>query len=135
MMNELGDQILAQIPGGILSRFSANGHIAVMAYNYPPEIKVSLPVSNSLEAADAIDSSGSARDVTLDMSHLPAGASFIIETLDRQHGNAAAAWEAKEKPEAPNKEQAELLRKKAWATEKQIARADPEGRPRGQSTY
>src|ERR1035441_6659743 len=94
MMNELGDQTLAQIPGGIMTSFSANGHIAVMAYNYPSEIKASLTVSNSLEAADAIDNSGSARDFTLDMSHLPAGASFVIETLDKQHGDAVAAWEA-----------------------------------------
>ena len=127
MMNELGDQALVQIPGGILSRFSTNGHIAVMAYNYPPEVKVSLPVSNSLQAADAIDNSGSARDFTLDMSNLPAGASFVIETLDKQHGDAVAAWEAMGKPEPPNKEQAELLRKEAWATEKQIVRADSEG--------
>ena len=128
MMNLLGDQTLAQVPGGIVTRFSESGRIAVMAYNYPPETKVSLPVSNSLEAADAIDDNGSAREFTLDLSHLPAGASFVVETLDKQHGDAVAAWEAMGKPEPPNQKQTELLREEAWATRKEIVRADSEGR-------
>ncbi|MGA2906672.1 MAG: hypothetical protein ABSE36_03135 [Terracidiphilus sp.] len=128
LMNLLGDQKLAQVPGGIITRFSESGRIAVMAYNYPPEMKVSLPVSNTLEAADAIDDSGSARDFTLDLSHLPAGATFVIETLDKQHGDAVAAWEAMGKPEPPNQEQTELLREEAWTTRKEIVRADPEGK-------
>jgi xylan 1,4-beta-xylosidase len=85
-------------------------------------------VSNSLEAADAIDDSGSARDFTLDLSHLPAGASFVVETLDKQHGDAVAAWEAMGKPEPPNQKQTELLREEAWATRKEIVRADSGGR-------
>jgi xylan 1,4-beta-xylosidase len=99
-----------------------------MAYNYPPEMKISLPVSNTLEAADAIDNSGSAREFTLDLSHLPAGASFVVETLDKQHGDAVAAWEAMGKPEPPNQKQTELLREEAWATRKEILRADSEGK-------
>jgi len=128
MMNVLGDQTLAQVTGGIVTRFSESGRIAVMAYNYPPEMKISLPVSNTLEAADAIDNSGSAREFTLDLSHLPAGASFVVETLDKQHGDAVAAWEAMGKPEPPNQKQTELLREEAWATRKEILRADSEGK-------
>lgn len=127
MMNELGDQMLAQVPGGIVTRFSEDGRIAIMAYNYPPEMKVSLPVSNTLEAADAIDNSGSARDFRMDISHLPAGASFVVETLDKQNGDAVAAWESMGRPEPPNKKQVETLRDQAWATRKQIVRADSEG--------
>ena len=128
MMNDLGDQTLAQIPGGIVTRFSTNGHIAVMAYNYPPEMKVSLPVSKTLAEADAIDNSGSPRAFTMDLTDLPAGASFVIETLDKRHGDAVAAWEAMGKPEPPNIDQTKLLRQEAWATEKQIVRADSQGR-------
>lgn len=127
MMNELGDQTLAQVPGGIVTRFSESGRIAVMAYNYSPELKASLPVSNTLQAADAIDNSGSAREFTIDISHLPAGATFVIETLDKQHGDAVAAWEAMGKPEPPNKQQTALLREEAWATRKEIVRADSDG--------
>jgi xylan 1,4-beta-xylosidase len=126
-MNELGDQTLAQVPGGIVSRFSTSGRIAAMGYNYPPEMKASLPVSTTLEAADAIDDSGSAREFTLDLSHLPAGAAFVIETLDKQHGDPVAAWEAMGKPEPPNEQQTEILRKEAWNTRKEIVRADSAG--------
>ena len=128
MMNELGDQFLAQVPGGIVTRFSKSGHISVMAYNYPPEMKASLPVGNTLEAADAIDDSGSARPFTLDLSHLSPGASFLIETLDKQHGDPVAAWEAMGKPEPPNLKQTELLRDFAWNTRKEVVYADAQGR-------
>jgi xylan 1,4-beta-xylosidase len=128
MMNELGDQILAQVPGGIVTRFSKSGLISAVAYNYPSEMKASLPVSTTLQAADAIDGSGSARPFTLDLTHLPPGASFLIETLDQQHGDAVAAWEAMGKPEPPNRKQTELLREEAWNTRKDIMRADAQGR-------
>jgi xylan 1,4-beta-xylosidase len=126
-MNALGDQTLVQVPGGIVTRFSGSGRIAAMAYNYSPEMKASLPVSNTQEAADAIDNSGSARAFTLDLSHLPPGASFVIETLDKQHGDAVAAWEAMGKPEPPNQRQTELLRQEALGTRKEIVRTDSEG--------
>jgi xylan 1,4-beta-xylosidase len=55
------------------------------------------------------------------------GASFVIETLDKQHGDAVAAWEAMGKPEPPNQQQTQLLREEAWATRKDIVRADSDG--------
>ena len=126
-MNELGDEVLSQTPGGIISRDSKSGRIAVVAYNYPPEVKVSLPVTETQEAADAIDNSGSARDFTFDLHHVPAKASFLIETLDKQHGDGVAAWEAMGKPEPPNREQTAVLRKLAWNTEKKIVQSDEAG--------
>jgi xylan 1,4-beta-xylosidase len=127
-MNELGDEILFQMPGGIVSRDSKTGRIAAVGYNYPPETKVSLPVTTSQEAADSIDNSGSARDFVLNLDHLPANASFLVETLDKEHGDAITVWEAMGKPEPPNREQTEALRKLAWNTEKKIARTDETGR-------
>jgi xylan 1,4-beta-xylosidase len=76
-MNELGDEILMQTTGGIVSRESKTGRISAVAYNYPPETNVSLPVTHTQEAADAIDDSGRARDVILSLNHLPANASFL----------------------------------------------------------
>jgi len=127
-MNELGDELLAQTPGGVVSRDSKTGYITAVFYNYPPEIKVSLPVSDTLAAADQIDSSGSARDLAFNVDHLPANASFLIETLDKEHGDAVAAWEAMGEPEPPNREQTAALEKLASDTKKQIVRADEEGR-------
>ena len=126
-MNELGDELLAQTPGGVVSRDSKTGYITAVFYNYPPEIKVSLPVSDTLAAADQIDNSGSARDLAFNVDHLPANASFLIETLDKEHGDAVAAWEAMGEPEPPNREQTAALEKLASDTKKQTVRADEEG--------
>jgi xylan 1,4-beta-xylosidase len=127
-MNELGDEILTQTTGGIVSRDSKSRLISVVAYNYPPETKVSLPVAHTQEAADRIDGSGSSRDLSLSVTRLPANASFLVETLDKEHGDAITAWEAMGRPEPPNREQTVVLRKLAWNTEKQVVRTDGEGR-------
>jgi xylan 1,4-beta-xylosidase len=127
-MNELGDEILMQTTGGIVSRDSESGRVSAVAYNYPPQIKVSLPVTRTQEAADSIDDDGSSRDFMLSLNHLPTNAPFLVETLDREHGDAITAWEAMGKPEPPNREQTAVLRKLAWNTEKQVVRADNEGR-------
>ena len=127
VMNELGDELLKQETGGVVSRDKESGRVTVVAYNYPPEMKVSLPVTNTLAAADAIDACGSARELTLDMDHLPAGASFEVEILDRQHGDAVTAWETMGRPEPPTREQTAELRRLAWATKKDVLHADKDG--------
>lgn len=119
-MNELGDVKLAQTTGAIVTRSSESGHIIAVAYNYPPEMRVSLPVTTTLTAADAIDNSGSAREFTLNIVHLPAGAPFLVETLDKGHGDAVVTWEVLGKPEPPTRAQTELLQKEAWNTKKRF---------------
>jgi xylan 1,4-beta-xylosidase len=127
MMNQLGDELLSQSPGAIVTRDKTSGHIIALAYNYPVEEKISLPVTNSLDAADAIDSSGTARTMEMHLTGLGANTSFLIETLDRQHGDAIIVWEAMGRPEPPNPEQTTLLREAAWATAKEVVRADANG--------
>ena len=127
MMNELGDELLEQKVGAVITRDKASGRISALAYNYPPEEKVSLPVTGSVEAADAIDASGSGRDLDIHLRALPPNASFLIETLDRYHGNAIAAWEDMGRPEPPNPKQTTALRKAAWATQTEVIRADGAG--------
>ncbi len=127
LMNELGDVLIAQKEGVIVTRDKTSGKVEALAYNYPPEEIISLPVTNSLEEADAIDASGSSRELEIHLTGLPPSTSFLIETLDRQHGNAVAVWESMGKPETPNPGQAELLRKAAWATNKEVVRADANG--------
>jgi xylan 1,4-beta-xylosidase len=126
-LNELGDELVSRTDGAIVTRDKASGRIVALAYNYPVEEKVSLPVTNSLEAADAIDASGSARSLAIHLHGLPANASFLVETLDRQHGDAVEAWEQMGQPEPPNPAQTEALRNAAWATAKEIVRADKDG--------
>jgi xylan 1,4-beta-xylosidase len=128
MMNQLGDELLDRKEGVTLTRDKASGRIAALAYNYPVEEKVSLPVTNSVDASDKIDASGSARVLDIQLDGLPPNASFLIETLDRQHGDAVAAWESMGRPEPPTPSQTKTLQDAAWATQKEIVRADAAGK-------
>jgi len=127
-MNQLGDTTLAQTVGALVSRDSKSGKVSAVAYNYPKEMRVSLPLTDTIADADKIDSTGSPREFNLTLTHLASNAAFEIETLDRAHGDAVAAWEQMGSPEPPTREQTELLRKLAWATNKEIVRADASGR-------
>jgi xylan 1,4-beta-xylosidase len=125
-LNKLGDQVIQQQDDAVVTRNGANGAIVALAYNYP--LKVSLPVTSTLAAADKIDASGSIRDLSLTLTHLRPRASFELETLDRTHGDAVAAWEAMGKPEPPTREQIVALREAAWATRKETLHADGHGK-------
>lgn len=127
LMNELGDELLQATEGAVISRGKASGHIAVLAYNYPVEEKISLPVTGSIEEADQIDASGSPRQLDVHLTGLAPHASFLVETLDRQHGDALVAWEDMGKPETPNQAQTAMLREQAWSTNKEVIRADSQG--------
>jgi xylan 1,4-beta-xylosidase len=127
MLNQLGDEMLERTDGAIVSREKGSGKVAVLAYNYPAEERIVLPETATVEAADAIDASGSPRELNIDLRGLPPNAPFSIETLDRSHGNAVAAWENMGRPEPPTREQAALLRDAAWGTAKEIVRADGAG--------
>jgi xylan 1,4-beta-xylosidase len=127
MMNQLGDQLLSQTPGAIVTRRTSDRKIVAMAYNYSQKDTISLPVTNSLEAADAIDASGGSRVVELQVKGLKPNTIFDVEILDRDHGNAVGAWEKMGRPEPPTREQAEQLKKEAWATQKDTIRANASG--------
>jgi xylan 1,4-beta-xylosidase len=126
-LNELGDELLEQTVGGVVTRDKATGRITALAYNYPVEEKSAIPLTDSVAAADALDARGSARELEINLHGLPAGTSFLIETLDREHGNAVVAWESMGMPEPPNQGLTKLLREAAWDTKKEIVRVDRSG--------
>lgn len=125
MMNQLGDETLAQAEGSIVTRDRASGRITALAYNYPSTI--SMPVADTRDQADAFDASGTARPLRLHLTNLKPGATFTIETLDRDHGNAIQAWEKMGQPETPSREQTQALKAAAYATIKETVRADAKG--------
>jgi xylan 1,4-beta-xylosidase len=127
MMNDLGDQLLEQKEGAVITRDKATQRIIALAYNYPVEEKVSLPTTGSTEAADAIDASGSPRAMDIHLKGLKPGTAFLVETLDRQHGNPIAVWESMGRPEPPSLSQTKALREAALATQKEIVQADASG--------
>lgn len=126
-LHQLGDEVVDRTDGVIVTRDHATGKVTALAYNYPPEVKVALPLTDTVEQADALDATGSARDLDLRLRGLPPGASFLVETLDRRHGNAVAAWEAVGRPDPPTREQTQALRKAAWATQKEVVHVNDDG--------
>jgi hypothetical protein len=76
MMNALWEVEIDQTVGGIVTRDRSTQHIAALIYNYPPEVKVSLPVAKTLAEVDAVDATGAAGRLELHIDHLPPSAAF-----------------------------------------------------------
>lgn len=124
-LNALGDEILARTDGAIVTRHSNTGKLTALAYLYP--MKISPPVAGSLADAEAMLTNGAPEDLKIVLNDLPPNAAVQIETLDKTHGNAVAAWEAMGKPEPPTREQTAVLRKAAEAVNKETLHADGSG--------
>ena len=126
-LNALGDEVLGQTDGAIITRDLKTKRAIALAYNYPTEVTTSLPATSSLAEADAIAAVGSSKQVTVELSGLRPNAVFEIETLDRTHGNATQAWEDMGQPATPTRDQTEQLRQAAWGTKREILHADGSG--------
>jgi xylan 1,4-beta-xylosidase len=125
----LGDELLQQTPGGVVTRHSATGKLSALVFHYPPEMPLSVPASfDSTAKAEETLALGQPESLILDWSGLPPQASLNVETLDRSHGNARAAWETMGSPATPTREQARTLRELAAATFQETFRADETGR-------
>jgi len=70
---------------------------------------------------------GAGRAVTLQLRDLPALASFVVETLDKDNGSVLEAWEKMGSPEPPSREQIAELKKRALATRRETLCADDRG--------
>lgn len=126
-LNYLGDELLNKTSGAVITRDSKTGKLIALAYNYPPEVTIALPATSSLADADKMTQTGSARELSLTLTGLPPGVAFEIETLDKDHGNVTAAWEALGKPDPPTREQTAALKSAAWNTKKEFLRSDVNG--------
>lgn len=127
-LHSLGDECLSRVPGGVLTRDRRSGHLAALAYHYPPEMPLAVPTSrDSRDLARRTLALGQAESLAVALQGLAPGAPFVLETLDREHGNVMAAWEGMGSPEPPTREQSALLRQAAAATRREFLRADTQG--------
>jgi xylan 1,4-beta-xylosidase len=126
-LNQLGDQTLASSDGAFVTRHSGTGKISAVVYNYPQEMKVTIPVTLTVEEADQLTAVGTARPLHLHLKGLVPGTPFLIETVDKTHANPVSSWEQMGSPETPSREQTEMLKRMAWETAKKILRVDASG--------
>lgn len=124
-MNELGDTRIGWTRGAVITKQATSGKIVAMAYNYP--LRLSLPVSNTLQEANELADEGDARMLNMTITHLPPHAAFQIEVLNKNHGDALRGWEEMGTPNPPSIEQTKELRRLAWATMTNIVQADGAG--------
>lgn len=127
-LNALGDELLHQGPAGVVTRDSKTRKLAALAYHYPPEVPQAAPASfDARDVADRTLAAGKPEALVIELTGLRPGASVIVETLDRDHGNALATWRAMGEPEPLSREQADALKRAAMATDQAAHRADAAG--------
>lgn len=124
MLNQLGDVCIAYREPIFVSKSSATGRVTAVAFNYPDEYINTVPSVRN--AGNYMQASDKQLDVTL--KGLRPGATFLIETLDYDHGNARAAYEQMGKPHSPSIAQTKELIRQADATLKETVKADSKGR-------
>ncbi|MGA2099428.1 MAG: hypothetical protein ABSH39_24380 [Candidatus Acidiferrum sp.] len=128
LLNLLGNEELHRENGCIVTRNEADGQVAALLYNYPPEVLAAPPLSiGNPRIAEQTLVMGSDRTVDLRLRGLSPAKLYIIETLDAHHGFAYRDWQAMDSPEPPTREQTAELKKKAMATKKEPRQVDSEG--------
>ena len=123
MLDALGDEQLYNTDPLVVSKSSKTGKITAIAYNYPVEYEQEVP--SAAHAKDFMKASSKTLDLTL--KGLRPNAWFVLETLDENHGYAYQEWCNMGKPHSPSRQQLDVLRQKAWDTQKEYVKADANG--------
>ena len=126
-LNQLGEEEIFRSDGFLATRAKKGGHLRVVICHYPGEHPDAPPFAGSLEAAERTLATGSPIYREIEIQHLPAGAAFLIETVDVAHGFALRQWQAMGSPSSPTADQIALLREFAWDTHRQIVSASKNG--------
>ena len=126
MLNQLGNQLLNYTDPLCVTRDERTGKVTALAFNYPDEYLEKVPSSANVK--NYMQASAKQLDITL--TSLPANATFDLETLDDNHGNAIQAFRAIGSPKAPTREQTQWMRQQSEATLHEVIRADANGQLR-----
>jgi xylan 1,4-beta-xylosidase len=127
-LNALGDEVLARVKGGIVTREKSTHRIRAILYHYPKEVKQAPPISaETRHRADEILACGTPDSVLVKIKGMRPNASVVVETLDEAHGNAMHAWQEAGRPEAPTREQTEAIRREAMEVLRETHVSDSKG--------
>lgn len=127
-LNLLGDELIGRFPAGVVARCGKTKKISLLAFHYPTEMKQTVPASfGSRDQACETLALGKSEMLNVELTDLKPGSKIIVETLDKQNGNALAVWESLGKPDNISREEAKLLREKAVATKREEFIVDDNG--------
>lgn len=99
-LNQLGNTMLLQTENLAVTR-NETGKIRALFYNYPNEIKQSVPISEypTLDMIEKIKNSGSEKKIELDITDLQKEDIFVTEILSTDSGDVMEQWKAYGKPQ------------------------------------
>lgn len=122
MLHALGDEILKQNDGMIVTRHSKTKKITALLYHYPDDIK--HVVKGSVEG---LLDKGVPKKFSISLDGLKPQVAISIEILDRNNGYAYKKWKEIGKPEPPTREQTKELKAAAFSTKKEKDKTDIKG--------
>jgi xylan 1,4-beta-xylosidase len=125
MLHLLGDEKLYKDEYVFVSRDSGNGKVSALAYNYPEENENAVP--SGYKSYEDL-SKGTPKQLDLTLTDLKPGTQFIIEVLDKDHGNVCHSWEKMGMPEPPTREQIKVLKGLAENLKTELITADENGK-------
>jgi xylan 1,4-beta-xylosidase len=92
MLHRLGDRIALQTDHGILTR-TTDDAIAGVFFNYPDSLgDASVGAASSYRQTLRLAAEGPARRIRHAVTGLTPGDPYVVETVDLEHGDVAAAW-------------------------------------------
>jgi len=127
MLNRLGAHLALRTEHGVITR-TDDGGLAALFFNYPDSMgsrSVGSATSHTDAARLAVE--GPERRITHAVAGLTPGDAYLVETLDQDHGNVAAAWHALGEPLNLTREQVADLAGVADALDRRTLLVDAEG--------
>ncbi|HJT73017.1 MAG TPA: hypothetical protein VJ720_03340 [Chitinophaga sp.] len=114
MLSMLGDELIHNKDGIIVTRHRATQKVTAIIYNYPTALTTAPPAGGT-DVVGNVLKMGEAKEITFKITNATKDARFNVEILDKDDGNALAAWKQSGNPEAPSAEQAKNLQQMALA--------------------
>ena len=121
MLHQLGDEKLYKDDYLFVSKNSKNNNIVALAYNYPKEYENAVPAGSDKRET------GTAKKLNFTLKGLKAGSNFVVEILDKDHGNIHNFWEDMGKPEPPTREEIKVMKDYANTMKTVYLKADKNG--------
>jgi xylan 1,4-beta-xylosidase len=114
MLHALGDELLYNKDGIIVTRHKATQKLTAIVYNYPAMLKT-VPPFGATDVADSTLKLGEPRNFTFKLINTNKDARFNVEILDRENGNALNAMKQAGNPEVLTGDQLTNMQQMAMA--------------------